>query len=170
MAILRKMARPLLASAYVTSGYETLRHPEAVTPTAEPVAVPVAERVPALPMDAEQLVRTNSAVQVGVAVLFALGRFPRLSAFALAATLVPTMLAGHRYRKLDDPQERSEQQIQFYKNMSMPGGLLIAGRRHLWEAFGGLPVPARGRRRPPQRSEGPAGRRRGAVAPARGTA
>jgi hypothetical protein len=59
-------------------------------------------------------------------VLLGLGRFPRLSALALAATLVPTTLAGHRFWEAEDDAGRTQQQIHFLKNLSMLGGLLIA--------------------------------------------
>ncbi|MFC7309566.1 DoxX family protein [Streptomyces monticola] len=125
MAVLRRIARPMLASTFVTGGLKTLWHPEQVAGAAEPVAVPVAERVAPLPESPEQLVRINSAVQVGAGTLLALGRFPRASALALAATLVPTTLAGHPFWTIDDPDERAAQRIHFLKNLSMLGGLLI---------------------------------------------
>ncbi len=51
---------------------------------------------------------------------------PRLSALTLAASLVPTTLAGHAYWKIEDPAARKVQRIQFHKNMAMIGGLLFA--------------------------------------------
>src|SRR5262249_52338054 len=74
----------------------------------------------------EEAVRINGAVQVVAGTMLALGRWPRLAAFALAATLVPTTLAGHRYWEAEDEQERRQQRIHFLKNASMLGGLLIA--------------------------------------------
>jgi len=50
----------------------------------------------------------------------------RLSALALAGSLVPTTLAGHSYWKIEDPELRKLQRIQFHKNMAMIGGLLFA--------------------------------------------
>ncbi|MGA4956390.1 DoxX family protein [Streptomyces lavendulocolor] len=126
MAIFRKLARPLLASAFLTGGLRTLRDPKSVAPVAEPVTGPLSARIPALPDDPAKLVRLNAAVQVGGGVLFATGRFPRLSALALAAGLVPTTLAAHAYWTAEDPEERERLRIDFYKNLSLLGGLLIA--------------------------------------------
>ncbi|MFI1968070.1 DoxX family protein [Streptomyces cinnamoneus] len=126
MPVLRRLARPLLASAFVTSGVQTLQHPEAVAPMAERVALAIADHVPGLPHDAVALVRVNGAVHVGAGVLLALGAFPRLAALALAGSLVPTTLAGHAYWQEDDPAKRMQQRIHFFKNLSMLGGLLIA--------------------------------------------
>jgi putative oxidoreductase len=70
-------------------------------------------------------VRLNGAVQMAAGTLLALGRFPRLSALALAATLVPTTAAGHRFWEAEEDADRTQQRIHFLKNLSMFGGLLI---------------------------------------------
>ena len=125
MPVLRAVARPMLASIFAVQGYDTLRHPERVSPLAEPVAQRVSERVPGLPDKTEQLVRINGGVQLAAGSLLALGRLPRLSALAIAATLVPTTLAGHRFWEAQDKQERAQQRIHFLKNVAILGGLLI---------------------------------------------
>jgi putative oxidoreductase len=116
----------MLASIFIVQGYGTLMHPERVVPAAEPVVRPIADRVSIVPDQVEQAVRINGAVQVVAGSLLALGRWPRLSALAIAATLVPTTYAGHRFWESDDKQERAQQRIHFLKNLSMFGGLLIA--------------------------------------------
>jgi hypothetical protein len=45
---------------------------------------------------------------------------------AIAATLVPTTLAGHPFWKEEDPAKRKMQRVQFLKNMAMMGGVLLA--------------------------------------------
>ncbi|GGM15318.1 hypothetical protein GCM10010129_69390 [Streptomyces fumigatiscleroticus] len=126
MSLLRVIGRPLLASMFISGGLHSLRRPQDVAPAAEPVVRSVADRVAAVPDDTEKAVRINGAVQVAAGVLLGLGRMPRLSALALAATVVPTTLAGHRFWDADDPAERAQQRIHFLKNLSMLGGLLIA--------------------------------------------
>jgi len=126
MTLLRFFARPMLGSIFVIQGYETWRRPEPVTPAAEPVVQPVRDRVPGLPSETEGAVRLNGAVQAVAGSMLAVGWFPRLSALALAGTLVPTTLAGHRFWEVADKQERAQQRIHFLKNLTMMGGLLIA--------------------------------------------
>ncbi len=126
MPVLRAVARPMLASIFAVQGFDTLLHPERVVAQAEPVVRPVAERVPGVPSNTEQAVRISGAVQVVAASLLAVGRLPRLSALAIAATLVPTTLAGHRFWEAEDDKDRAQQRIHFLKNVSMFGGLLIA--------------------------------------------
>ncbi|MFF4142384.1 DoxX family protein [Streptomyces sp. NPDC001698] len=126
MSLLRVAGRPLLASMFVAGGMNSLCSPEAVATAAEPVVRPITERVAVLPDRTEQVVRLSGGVQVVAGVLLGLGRFPRLSAVALAATLVPTTLAGHRFWEAEDDAGRVQQRIHFLKNLSMLGGLLIA--------------------------------------------
>jgi uncharacterized membrane protein YphA (DoxX/SURF4 family) len=130
MTVLRRFARPMLASLFITGGYDAVRDPARLVPEVksfvEPMASSVAPRTSLLPESPEQLVRLAGAVQLGAGVLLALGRVPRLASLALAATLVPTTLAAHRYWTIEDPAERDEQRLQFLKNTSMLGGLLLA--------------------------------------------
>jgi uncharacterized membrane protein YphA (DoxX/SURF4 family) len=117
----------MVASIFVIQGYETFRRPERVAPRAESVVRPLAERFPSVvPAKTEDAVRLNGAVQMVAGLLLALGRFPRLSALALAATLVPTTAAGHRFWEAEEEADQAQQRIQFLKNLSMFGGLLIA--------------------------------------------
>ena len=125
MPVLRAIARPMLASIFIIQGYEILSRPEKVSELAEPVVRTVAQRLPFVPGETEQVVRISGAVQVVGGSLLALGWWPRLAAAAIAATLVPTTLAGHRFWEAEDEQQRKQQRIHFLKNISMLGGLLI---------------------------------------------
>ncbi|HEV7720797.1 MAG TPA: DoxX family protein [Iamia sp.] len=196
----RTLARPLLASVFVSGGIDMLRNASVLAPVAEPVvtrvvetaqpavdrateaaapaveaaaekvvdlaeqaaealpdaAQPVADRVDQaadaarpragsngdallagsqptstpphvdLPDDPELMTRVTGGVMVGAGVLLAIGKLPRLSAAALAATLIPTTFAGHRFWEIDDADERAAQQIHFFKNVGLLGGLALA--------------------------------------------
>lgn len=78
------------------------------------------------PLDVETYVKLNGAAMLGAGALLAIGRLPRLSSTVLAATLVPTTFAGHRFWENEDPDQRAAQQVQFLKNVSLLGGLLLA--------------------------------------------
>jgi uncharacterized membrane protein YphA (DoxX/SURF4 family) len=133
MTVIRLIARPMLASMFVMGGIDSLVHASAKVPKAEKVTEQVpslAERIaPGLPVptDPATLVRVNGGVQVLAGLALATGRAPRLSALTLAATLVPTTYAGHPFWEEKDKQARSAQRIQFFKNLSMMGGMLLAG-------------------------------------------
>ncbi|QNG18629.1 DoxX family protein [Rhodococcus triatomae] len=128
--LVRRIARPLLASVFIAGGIDSLKSPAQKAEVAGPWidksagALPdsVTEKVPTEP---ETLVKINAGVQIGAGSLLALGKFPRLSALALAATLVPTTLAGHDFWNKDDPQQQALHRLQFLKNAGLLGGLLI---------------------------------------------
>lgn len=132
MTVTRLLARPMLSSMFVVGGINALKNSKASAERAKPVTDKV---VPAMrkaapsapiPTDAETLVRVNAGVQIAAALALATGRMPRVAALTLAATLVPTTAAGHRYWEESDPTERGNQKVHFFKNVSMLGGLLIA--------------------------------------------
>jgi putative oxidoreductase len=132
MTVSRLIARPMLASTFFIGGVNALRHAPALGAQAGPVAekvVPrlrqVAPSVP-IPSDPVTLVRINAVAQLAAAAALATGRTPRLAATVLAASLVPTTLAGHSFWQYTDKEERKQQQLQFFKNLSMLGGLVIA--------------------------------------------
>ena len=167
MPVLRALARPMMASIFIIQGFDTFRRPERVAAKAEPVVRPIAERVPVVPAKTEQAVRLNGAVQVIAGSMLALGRCPRLAALAIAGTLVPTTLAGHRFWEAEDDAAMAQQRIQFLKNLSMFGGLLIAaadtaGKPSIaWRARHA--ISSANRRRSGSRGGGPRGARRSAT-------
>ncbi len=125
------VARPMLASYFVLQGAKTLRDPEPSAAEAKPVAdrmVPMLEKyAPQVPTDTRTLVRINAGIKVGAGLMLATGRLPRLSALALAASLVPSTLAAHRFWEADDPAEKSRQRTDFVRDVGLAGGLLLAG-------------------------------------------
>ena len=124
-APLRPAARILTGSTYALLGFDALRAPGARVDQAAPVLAAIRKGVP-LPEDDELVVRANAAAMVVAGTTLAMGRAPRLSALVLAGSLIPTTLAGHSYWKVEDPDARKIQRIQFHKNMAMIGGLLFA--------------------------------------------
>ena len=121
----RRIARPLMAGIFITGGIDVLRNPGPRVERAEPVTSSLAETLP-LPDDTETLVQINAGVHVVAGTLLALGKLPRLSAAALAASLVPTTAAGHRFWEEESPQAKAMQRAHFLKNLAILGGLIIA--------------------------------------------
>ena len=132
MSLSRALARPMLASMFVVGGVNALRNAPALAAGARPVTdrlVPLAKKaVPAapIPQDPITLVRINAGVQIVAGLSLATGRAPRIAALALAGSVAPTTLAGHRFWEADGKEARQQQMIHFFKNLSMLGGLLIA--------------------------------------------
>lgn len=132
---MRSIARPLLSCVFVVQGLNAVRNPEPLVPRAKPVAdriVPLVKKVAPpqigdhVPEDTKNLVRLNGAAQVVGGLALATGNARRLGATLLAASLVPTTLAGHRWWEIEDPTLRNQQRIHFMKNLSLFGGLMLA--------------------------------------------
>ena len=129
--LVRRIARPLLASSFIYGGISTLRKPQDRVPGAAPIVDKVADvadqQLPVqVPRDVEQWVKADAAIKVAAGTLFGLGRLPRLTSLVLSASIVPTTLAGHRFWEHTDPTERFGQISNFLKNTGLLGGLLLA--------------------------------------------
>ena len=88
--LVRRIARPLLASTFVYGGIDSLRNPQSKVAGARPVVETITEQADkqlpvTVPRDVEQWVKADAAVKVAAGALLALGRLPRLSATLLAA-------------------------------------------------------------------------------------
>ena len=120
----------MLASMFVMGGINSLKHADAMAARAKPVADRIrlfVEKHLSIRAPGEvTLVRINGATHVVAGLALATGRMPRTSSLILAGTLVPTTLGAHRFWEESDPATRANQQIHFFKNVSMLGGLIIA--------------------------------------------
>jgi putative oxidoreductase len=112
------VARVLLAAPFIVLGAEAAAEPGTRVELAAALGLP----------DPELAVRANGAAMVAGGLALGLGILPRLAALGLAASLVPTTVAGHPYWKMDDPVARKTNRIQVLKNVGLAGGLLaVAG-------------------------------------------
>ena len=127
MPLSRRIARPLLASNFVVGGLDAVRSPTSKADRARSVTEPVRDQLPAAgTLDTETMVRVNGAVQVVAGVLLAVGKFRRLACLALMGSIVPTTYAGHRFWEESDDATRKQQMMQFFKNVGLLGGLILA--------------------------------------------
>ena len=116
MSPIRSLARPLMAGMYVVDGAAALKAPGGRVDAVRAAGL----------SEPEKLVKANAATMLVGGLALGTGRLPRLSALALAATMVPTTYVGHAFWSEGDPEARAMQRMQFLKNLSMLGGLLLA--------------------------------------------
>lgn len=127
MMLLRRIARPLISGVFISEGLAFARDPKSKVEVAAPVLAAVKDATGLDQVDDADMVKANGAVMVAAGALFALNKMPRLSAVALAATMVPTTLAGHRFWEEESgSEERNRHRTQFTKNLSILGGLMLA--------------------------------------------
>ncbi len=116
----------MLAGMFIYGGLDALRDAEGKAKAADDVAPMIAGALGLPTTDTVTLVRINGGVQVVAGTMLALGKARRLSALVLAASLIPTTYAGHRFWEEVDEERRAHQRIQFLKNGAMLGGLILA--------------------------------------------
>ncbi|WP_078314775.1 DoxX family protein [Mycobacterium sp. D16Q16] len=130
--LVRRIARPMLSSIFVAAGVDGLRRPAVSADVAEPLVNNLLDSAPDsvatyLPRDPQTYVRIHAATQLAAGLALASGRFPRISAWTLAGTLVPATLADQAFWREPDPDLKLQQKTHFWKNISLLGGLIIAG-------------------------------------------
>src|SRR4029450_11116177 len=113
--VVRALARALTGAVYIAGGSSVVRAPGGRVGKAADTLAKIRRVVP-LPIDDELIVRVNGGAQLAAGAALGLGIKPRFSAAVLAASLLPTTIAGHAFWKVDDPSERQVQQVQFLKN------------------------------------------------------
>ena len=129
---------------FITGGLDAIQHPEVKVEAAKVVTDRWKGRAPGLPEDTAKLIKFNGAVQVGAGVLLAIGKFRRLAAGALIASIVPTTYAGHRFWEESDDTTRAQQQVHFFKNLGLLGGLIAQIRVAVKILFQKLAKPLSG--------------------------
>lgn len=121
----RAIGRGAIAWMFVHASSAVFRDPTRATGTAGPLLAKL-RKVSPVPMPADrELVRVNAAVQVATGALIGVNIAVRPAAAVLACSMIPTTLAGHAFWTVEDPGARRMQQLQFNKNLTTVGGLLL---------------------------------------------
>jgi putative oxidoreductase len=114
----RRTGQALLGAMFMKLGFDAARSPGPRVEKAAALGVPR----PAL------AVRGNGAAMVLGGAALVLNRTPRLAALGLIASMIPTTVAGHAFWEAEGV-ERKAQEIQFYKNLGLFGGLVLVLQR-----------------------------------------
>ncbi|KQB86459.1 DoxX family protein [Corynebacterium lowii] len=128
--MIRKLARPALASVYVADGVDTLLNTADHVDATESVLNRTRSVLPRkyarqIPQDPELVARTAGGLKVGAGSLLALGKLPRLSATTLALLAVPTIVGRHAFWETQEPEEKSTRRNGFLTDVALLGGLAI---------------------------------------------
>lgn len=130
MSPTRRLARPLLAAIFISSAAGQLKDQSYIASAVRDAGL----------SEPEKLAKVHVYGNLLGGLALATGRVPRLAALSLAANLIPTTLVGHAFWSAPAEQKQM-QQINFMKNLSLLGGLLLAaadtgGRESLPHAVG----------------------------------
>lgn len=115
--MLRRLARLLLGVTFVSTGVDALRDKDRRARAAGDLH---------LPGDPEQVAKAVAGTQIAAGLLLVLGRLPRLSSLALAATVVPEAVTGHAFWTESDKQDKQVQRSLFTRDLGLLGGLLVS--------------------------------------------
>jgi putative oxidoreductase len=129
--VFRRLARPLLGLAFLSSGVEALRDIDSRAERARGYGV-------GQPVTAS---RALAGTQIGAGLLMTLGKFPRLTALVLAVTVIPEAATGHAFWA-EKGEEKAEKRSLFARDLGLLGGLLVAAA----DTGGRESVPHRARR------------------------
>ena len=129
MSIVRRLARPLLATGYIAGGVEAFRNSSAAAEKLEPVVKSLEGLVPQLrPVTANraQLAQGIAAAQVAAASLLAISKFPRLSSSVLLGTTAINTYVEFQNADSSDKQAKTSRRAHAMKNLSLVGAVMIA--------------------------------------------
>nr|WP_306427633.1 DoxX family membrane protein [Brevibacterium sp. 50QC2O2] len=134
VSLIRLLARPMLASAFVANGIARLRRPQNAAQAAAPVLRLFEDRLPKA-VDATLVARSTGAAQILAGSLLAVGRAPRTSAAILVGTYAFDLIG----ERLAAPEDRRADGGLVVKTSLLGGALLAsvdtAGRPGLaWRA------------------------------------
>ncbi len=142
--LLRRLARPLFASWFVSEGLDVVRHPAAHAAEARGALTTLRGRLPepvratpageALGHDVSErqlttIVQVHGVALAGAGILLAVGKAPRTAALALAALTAPLVLVNLPITRVrgEDAVVRRARRDRFVRALAFTGGALIAG-------------------------------------------
>ncbi|GGC11712.1 DoxX family membrane protein [Cellulomonas carbonis] len=121
--LIRRIARPLLATAFVADGVDAVRNPDAHVDRAEEGYRSLAGRLDLPQVDRSQLttlVRIHGAAVAIAGVALAVGRAPRTAAAALAVLTLPLAVVDQPFTRRGEGVDR------FLGDLSRVGAAIIA--------------------------------------------
>ncbi len=126
MSFPRFVARSMLASMFITGGLNAAKNADALAPATDALFASLPREVTdALPdIPGAELTKVSGITMTVAGSALALGVLPRVAALVLAAQLLPTSLAGHRFWEKEGAEKVNER-IAFQKNLALAGGLLL---------------------------------------------
>lgn len=133
MALVRRIARPLLAAPFILEGVRTALHPEREI-EAHPKAFSAVDSAVAKSsapsfVDAKAILRASGVVAAGAGLMYATNRAPRAAAVALLATTTVGWAGRKRVWELRG-EELTEEITSILTDAGLLGGLLLAAVDH----------------------------------------
>ncbi|MDY6051935.1 MAG: DoxX family membrane protein [Rothia sp. (in: high G+C Gram-positive bacteria)] len=128
MSLVRRFARPLLASSFIISGVDRLRDPESSKHLTKVIdlAATTAPQLSILRGQEKLVGQALAGSQVAAGTLFALGKLPRLSASVLLATGAINSYLEYRSQEADTKEQKTARRNTAVINGSLLGAIAIS--------------------------------------------
>ncbi|WP_330446967.1 DoxX family protein [Kocuria rhizophila] len=129
MSIVRRLARPLLATGFIAGGVDAFRNSSETARQLDPVLKAVESAAPQLrPLTSNRAVVAQgvAAAQVAAASLLAVSKLPRLSSTVLLGTTALNGYAQYRAADSSTSEGKATRRAGLLKNVSLLGGVMIA--------------------------------------------
>lgn len=128
MSLVRKVARPLLASSFIVSGIDRLRDPDSSKHLTKLVdlAASTSPQLKVLKGQEELVGKVLAGSQVAAGTLFALGKFPRLAAAQLFITGAINSYVEYRAAEANTKNEKTARRNVALANSSLLGAIAIS--------------------------------------------
>lgn len=128
--MIRKIARPALASVYIADGVDTLLNVDEHVDESEAFASTSRSVLPSaiggsIPQDGATMARIIGGTKVGAGSLLAFGKFPRVSAAVLAVSTIPSLVGRNNFWAESDSDAQKNKRNGFLTNVALLGGLAI---------------------------------------------
>ena len=124
VSLVRLLARPMLASAYIANGISRVKNPQASASSIAPILGLVKNRVD-VPLSPELAARVTGGAQVAAGALLAIGRFPRISSSILVGTYLIDVV-GEQLSRKDSDETGTAKSPSILTKTSLLGGALLA--------------------------------------------
>lgn len=130
--LLRRIARPMLASVFIYDGFDALRSPVPHVRTARNTVTRYARTAglkrPLTDRELKLIVRVHGGLTVAAGLGLAFGRAPRSAALLLAGLSLPLAVAQEPFTS--DVTPRAVRAEKFVRSLSAVGAALLAGVDH----------------------------------------
>lgn len=128
--MIRTVARPLLASAFIADGVQMLKNTGDYTDEAQAIVKNARRVLPPnvavyIPKDDQTAVRVLAGTKIAGAALLGTSKAPRLGAGILTAVQIPTSIARNAFWSAKDKAEKKDKQRGLITDLALLGGLTI---------------------------------------------
>lgn len=128
--MLRKLARPMVASVYIADGADMIVNTDDHIQETETFIRQLRALLPRryykkIPQDYALITKVTGGKKIVAGTALAFGKMPRTAAFVLAALSIPTLLSRHAFWETQDKEEKLARRQGFMTDMALLGGLFI---------------------------------------------